>query len=189
MISQIGLAVAAFVSTNVDDLFLVSAYFANAKIARTSIVLGQLLGIGTLVAASAIAALAALIVPDGWAALLGAIPLGLGLHQWLAPSRDEEAGPIQAAERSQLLAIAGVTIANGGDNLGVYIPLFARDPRVIPLYAGIFAVMTAIWCVFGYRIVHNRWAGEPIRRQGHRVLPFVLIGIGVYILLGARALF
>jgi len=59
---------------------------------------------------------------------------------------------------------------------------------MIPFYAGIFLVMTVFWCVLGYLLVNNRWLGETIRRHGHRGLPFVLIGLGLYILLGARVL-
>ena len=81
-----------------------------------------------------------------------------------------------------------MTIANGGDNLGVYIPLFASDPRMTPLCAAIFAGMTALWCGLGYWLVHHRSLGEPIRRDGHRISPFILIGLGLYILLGVRAL-
>jgi len=84
--------------------------------------------------------------------------------------------------------VAGVTIANGGDNLGVYIPLFASATGAIPIYAAIFAVMTALWCWIGYRLVRNRWVGERLRRYGHLLLPYVLIALGLYILSGAREL-
>lgn len=35
---------------------------------------------------------------------------------------------------SQLFAVAAVTIANESDNLGVYIPVFARTPTAIPVF-------------------------------------------------------
>lgn len=61
----------------------------------------------------------------------------------------------------------------------------ASDLGAVPVYAIIFAVLTALWCWIGYLLVNNRWIGEPLRRYGHRVLPFVLIGLGLYILSGA----
>ena len=87
-----------------------------------------------------------------------------------------------------MLAVAGVTASNGGDNLGVYIPLFASAIGAIPFYVIIFATMTAIWCCIGYGLVNNPWVGERIRRYGHGVLPFVLVGLGLYILSGALVL-
>ncbi|MFL5538288.1 MAG: cadmium resistance protein, partial [Longimicrobiaceae bacterium] len=57
-LSLLGLAVAVFVSTNIDDIFLLSAFFADGHLRPRSIVAGQFLGIGVLVAASTLAALA-----------------------------------------------------------------------------------------------------------------------------------
>jgi cadmium resistance protein CadD (predicted permease) len=85
--------------------------------------------------------------------------------------------------------VAAVTLANGGDNLGVYIPLFAREPSHIPLYAAVFAVMTALWCHAGYRLVHHSALGNHIRRHGRAVMPVVLIALGLWILSGVRVLF
>ena len=83
---------------------------------------------------------------------------------------------------------SAVTIANGGDNLGVYIPLLARNPELVWLYAAVFAVMTGLWCLLAYRLIQHRVIGERVRRYGHVVLPFVLIGLGLWILWDARGL-
>jgi cadmium resistance protein CadD (predicted permease) len=64
----------------------------------------------------------------------------------------------------------------------VYIPLFANNPKSIGVYAVLFAVMTAMWCALGYALVNNPIAGQHVRRYGHVLLPFVLIGLGVHIL-------
>src|SRR5687768_14137157 len=76
----LGVAVVVFAATNVDDVFLLAAFFADRHLRARSVVLGQFLGIGALVAASAAAAWAALAVPAGYPALLGAVPLALGLR-------------------------------------------------------------------------------------------------------------
>jgi len=89
---------------------------------------------------------------------------------------------------AQAFTVAGVTLANGGDNLGVYIPLFATTPQVIVNYVLVFAVMTAVWCALGYLAVNNPLIGSQIRRHGHVLLPVVLIALGLYILSGAVGL-
>jgi cadmium resistance protein CadD (predicted permease) len=43
-------------------------------------------------------------------------------------------------------------------------------------------VMVALWCGFAYYLVNHSFLAERIRRAGSKVLPFVLIGLGVYIL-------
>jgi cadmium resistance protein CadD (predicted permease) len=190
--------VAVFVSTNVDDILLLSAFFSDRRLAARSIVVGQFLGIGTLFAVSAVAALAAVGIPPGWTGLLGVFPLGLGLRaavrSW-TNAESTDAATTQASERraatrlhSQALGVTAVTLANGGDNLGVYIPLFAADAAALPVFAAVFAVMTAIWCSLGYVLVNNRWLGDRIRRVGVCMLPFVLIALGLHILSSARVL-
>lgn len=82
------------------------------------------------------------------------------------------------------LAAAAVTISNGGDNIGIYTPLFATynsSSEVITLVA-VFMAMTAIWCAIGYYLVRHPLLERRMRRFGRVVLPFVLIGLGVYIL-------
>jgi cadmium resistance protein CadD (predicted permease) len=185
--SLLGVGILVFAATNTDDLLLLAAFFSDPRFRPGEIVAGQLLGIGALVAVSAAAALAAVAVPPGWVALLGAVPLALGVRALVAPP-DAEASETPRASASRWLSVAAVTVANGGDNLGVYIPLFARAPAAIPVYAAIFAAMTALWCWAGYRLMHHRVFGERLRRLGRRALPFVLIALGVWILAGARAL-
>jgi cadmium resistance protein CadD (predicted permease) len=95
-----------------------------------------------------LAALAALVVPAGYTALLGVVPLGLGIRALgLRSEVDDEANGAPRAERSarsQTWTVAGVTVANGGDNLAVYIPLFASAPATIPVYVIGFAVLTVL---------------------------------------------
>ncbi len=190
------IAIVVFMSTNVDDIFLLAAFYSDKTLRPRSIVLGQYLGISVLVLASCLAAWFAVALPPGLIALLGVVPLGLGLRQLIAllrpaDERDEAetAGraehELEKGTHSQILAIAGVTIANGGDNLGVYIPLFASRSSWVPLFVTIFAFMTLLWCFLGHLIVNNRLLGDHIRRYGHKILPFALIALGIHILSGA----
>ena len=142
-------------------------------------------------------------MPEGWIGLLGFVPLSLGIGKLVAlrhrepPEAENAAGQLargrvgHAAGRgrlSQLLAVAGVTIANGGDNLGVYIPLFARDLSLVPVYVLVFAAMTGVWCLAAHTLVSSALLGSRIRRYGHIVLPLVLIALGLYILSGSIGL-
>lgn len=82
------------------------------------------------------------------------------------------------------LSVAMVTLANGGDNLGVYIPLFANmDPLIILVTVILFWIMVGIWCILGFKLVNNQIIGSKIKNYGHIILPFVLIIIGIVILL------
>jgi cadmium resistance protein CadD (predicted permease) len=74
-------AVLLFASTNIDDIVLLSVLFADPQLQPRAVVLGQFLGIGTLVLISAPAGMAAGAVPAGWTALLGVVPLAIGLRK------------------------------------------------------------------------------------------------------------
>lgn len=198
LLSQLSVAAVVFVSTNVDDILLIAMLFADPALSPRAVVCGQFLGIGALVAISAVAGVAALAVPEGYIALLGAVPLALGLHglwrlQRAGNSDDTDSSEPERASRelsahSGILSVALLTLANGGDNLGVYVPLFARDPRLIALYSLVFVALTGVWCQLGYALVNHRPIGERLTRYGRIGLPLVLIGLGVWILSGARAL-
>lgn len=79
--------------------------------------------------------------------------------------------------------VAAVTIANGGDNISIYTPLFAtRTGPDIAVIGLVFATMTALWLLIAFRLISHPMLGAPIRRYGHRIVPVVLIGLGVLIL-------
>ncbi|WP_279358782.1 cadmium resistance transporter [Methylobacterium indicum] len=185
--TDLGVAITLFASTNLDDLFVLIGFFSDPRYRPRQIVAGQFLGIAALVLASLAGALLSLVVPPAWLGLLGLVPIVLGCHRLLALRGDEEDdAPARAATLGNALAVAGVTIANGGDNLGIYTPVFATSPgpRLL-LFVAVFAVMTGLWLALAHQLVHHRALGAPIRRIGRVATPFVLIGIGVMVLVEA----
>jgi len=196
-LAEVILAVVVFAATNVDDLVVIVAFLSDPAMRARAVVAGQLLGIAALVAGCALIASLALAVPPAWIALLGLVPLGMGVRQLLAARKPsavtgaEQEAQARALERrvegrlhSQALAVAGVTIANGGDNVGVYVPLFAADLGRVPLYAAVFLALTLVWCAVGLQLVNAPVVAARLQRHGHIVLPFVLIALGLAILSG-----
>ena len=170
----------AFVATNLDDLFLLVAWFAAGRYRTRDIVLGQYAGIGALFAASVAASLLALVVPQAWLPWLGLAPILLGVMALLRKENDAGTAPLEGG----FAPVTMVTIANGADNVAVYVPLFAtRDAQAIATMAAVFAAMLALWCLGARWLVHHPAAGAPLRRWGPRAVPYVLIGIGLWILL------
>lgn len=85
------------------------------------------------------------------------------------------------------LAVSAVTFSNGGDNIGVYRPLFAKYSSAfeVTTLISVFMTMTAVWCAIGYYLISHPLFEKHMRHFGHIVLPFVLIGLGLYILVDA----
>lgn len=173
---------AAFAATNLDDLFLLVAWFAAGRCRPRDIVLGQYAGIGALFAASAAASMASLFVPVEYLHWLGVLPILIGLHMLLRGGDTDGAG-VQA---ESVASVAAVTVANGADNVGVYVPLFSvASPWTIGIYGVVFAVMIALWCLLARWLVRHPAAGTSLRNWSPPLAPWMLVAIGMWIL--ARA--
>src|SRR3546814_20781182 len=63
--------------------------------------------------------------PEGAIAYFGLIPLLLGLYAaWQVWRNGDDDDDTVADKPVSALAVAAVTFANGGDNIGVYVPVF-----------------------------------------------------------------
>jgi cadmium resistance protein CadD (predicted permease) len=189
MLSTLGVAVVAFVSTNIDDIFLLVGFFSDRSFTPTRVVLGQYFGIATLVAISSVCAFISLSVAPAYVGMLGILPILIGAKKlWEAFHSNDEADE-KIKVHGGVLSVASVTIANGGDNIGIYTPLFALlSFAEFSATIVVFAIMTAVWCAIGHWFVHHHRFGIHVQHWGHRILPFVLILLGVYILWNSGSL-
>jgi cadmium resistance protein CadD (predicted permease) len=187
----IAIGVAAFAATNIDDIFVLMMFFSFSSMTFPvkQVVLGQYIGIGLLVAISALGSFISLAVPTHIIALLGIVPIVIGVKKLVVFRNKNESNSKQAIQDKKknnlaFVAVAAVTFSNGGDNIGVYTPLFAKYNSLsqITALATIFMAMTAVWCIAAYYLVNHPLVASKIRRIGHIILPFVLIGLGIYIL-------
>jgi cadmium resistance protein CadD (predicted permease) len=98
------------------------------------VVLGQFIGIGLLIAISALGSLISLVVLTYIIGLMGIIPIVIGVKNLVEIRKKDKSPSRQAVQdkknRSYLsfLSVAAVTFSNGGDNIGVYVPLSLRLP-------------------------------------------------------------
>jgi cadmium resistance protein CadD (predicted permease) len=189
------LALLAFASTNIDDALLLMGFFAGRRQTARAVILGQYLGMAILVGAALLLSLLALAVPRHYVGFIGVLPILIGAkHLWngLRQKRGGgAAGPsaVEAGRFGAIITVALVTIANGGDNIAVYTPLFAARPALDGvLICAIFAVMTGFWCVAARWLVRRHEGGARFRLWGDRAMPFVLIALGIYILLRTGAI-
>src|SRR5579862_3613818 len=121
-LSLVAISVVIFASTNVDDLLILTGFFADSRFGPGPVFVGLVLGIGSLVTVSLAAALLAIAIPPGHIGLLGFAPMVIGLKKLLdTPSDDagDPATPILGIGRN-VLSVSVVTMANGGDNVGAY---------------------------------------------------------------------
>lgn len=183
-------AITAFIVTNLDDMFILAAFFAHPSFQVRDVVLGQYLGFTILLLVSLLAYFAQFVLSTAWISLLGFFPIAIGIKNLIrlrkSPKEDfDNEIPEKKAEISnKIFAVAIVTVANGGDNLGIYMPLFtAMNPLSLLLMAVTFLIMLGVWCLLGYKMVNNRIIGDKFKKYAHIILPFVMIFIGLMIIM------
>jgi cadmium resistance protein CadD (predicted permease) len=198
ILSIVAIGIASFAATNIDDIFVLMMFFSSSSSSSSlafpakQIVLGQYIGIGLLISISALGSFISLAIPTYIIGLLGIVPIGIGVKKLIELRKTDEDKisysnhEIQRENKSYLsiLAVAAVTFSNGGDNIGVYTPMFAKYNAASQITAlvAVLMVMTAVWCIAAYCLVNHPLVASKIRRTGRVVLPFVLIGLGIYII-------
>ncbi|MFF2930206.1 cadmium resistance transporter [Streptomyces mirabilis] len=192
----IGQAAGLFAVTNIDDILILALFFAQGAGHRGStrrIVLGQYLGFAAILAVAVAAAFGATFLPEAAIPYLGLLPLALGLKAaWQAWKDHREGGGGEEEQAKEggpsPLEIAAVTFANGGDNIGVYVPVFATAGiGGMGVYAVVFLVLVTVWCFAGRFFATRPVVAKALARWGHILLPLVLIAIGLLILIEGGA--
>lgn len=181
-----------FASTNIDDLFILVGFFSHKGVSHPQIILGQFLGIGLLVGAGLAVALAAIAISSAYVGLLGIAPILLGLMKlrsaFIHLSKKDDPPSEPSKKGLGAFVVASVTIASGGDNIGIYAPLFATQNRLQMIQTvAVFGVLTLVWCLIARMLVTHPAVAEPIHRIGPLVMPVVLIALGAFILYSSGA--
>jgi len=174
-------ALLVFVSTSIDYLVVLTILFASqGKKGFKSIYAGQYLGTGLLVLVSLIAAYFLNFIPQDWIiGLLGLIPL------FVDEDIDEEdiEGKI-TRDGSKILTFTSLTVAMGGDNLGIYIPYFTGKSLIeLSISLVIFALGILVLCKLSQNLASISAIGEIVEKYEKIIVPVVFIGLGLYILI------
>jgi cadmium resistance protein CadD (predicted permease) len=187
--THILIGLTTFAITNIDDLLILTVYFSNSAFKKSNVVIGQYLGVMALVAVSLSGLLLGNILEPQWIGLLGIIPIILGLKGIIELFKKDESNSdiIKTKSTIQFLNVALITIANGGDNIGIYTPLFASiDVNIAVIYIFIFMLMIAVWCVLAFYFVKHPLIKIYFSKYGHIILPFFLILLGSWILIESK---
>lgn len=196
-------AITTFIATNLDDLLILIIFFSQANTPKQTqqIIAGQYLGFSLLIAASLPGFLGAAFISKSWIGLLGLLPIIIGLKQFLSDPNEGEVQDFYPSQKSnylfyflakflhlKIIKVAAVTIANGGDNLGIYLPLFAAsDGWKLSVILLVFFSLVGVWCWLAYQLTRQRRVAKLLNRYGHKIAPWVLIAVGIYILVESKS--
>jgi cadmium resistance transport/sequestration family protein len=185
----------------------------NNVMKKRHIIIGQYLGIGALTTISIIGALGVSVISPKYVGLLGLVPIYLGIKTYvdykkeIKDNGDTGQRELQNRENSKLedtadtqrnrikifiksfispsiVKVFSVTFANGGDNLGVNIPLFTSMSLVgILVTVIIFILLTALWCFIALKLTERPFVQRNIEKYKNIFVPIIYIGLGIYILM------
>ena len=174
-----------FISTSIDYLVVLTILFSTMNTGKQrSIYIGQY---KLIVGFSLIAAYFLNFIPQDWViGLLGLLPLILGIRAvFIDEDVDEKDLEEKMSHRqSEVASVVALTIALGGDNLGIYIPYFTgmsfQEVIVVIL---VFIIGIFILCYLSKRLASVPMIGEVVERYEKVIVPVVFIGLGIFILL------
>lgn len=208
LLTAVTIGITAFAATNIDDLIVLMLFFSevDGTFRARQIVVGQYLGFAALIIASLPGFFGGLLVPKAWTGLLGLLPIIIGISHLVSHKQD---GKVQAVTGDfstyptkrpvisslagflspQTYKVAAVTIANGADNIGIYVPLFASsDWLKLGVILSVFFLLIGIWCYAADQFAHHPWIAPVLSRYGKPLVPFVLISLGLFILIESGTL-
>lgn len=185
MIASIFTSVVAYISTNIDDIFVIMILLAQAaKGAKGRLIAGHFLGVGIVTAISMLSAFGLQNLPLKYVGILGLVPIGLGIKAWLDHKKGTDDDDSPDAQSASLLSVAMITVGNGADNVGVYIPLFTGFSGAERIGAVVvFAVMTALWVFLANSLAEFPKVKSVIEKYKAIAIPVVFIVLGVFIIL------
>ncbi|MBD2133984.1 cadmium resistance transporter [Sphaerospermopsis sp. FACHB-1094] len=193
----------AFAATNIDDIIILLLLFSqiDSNFRRRHIFIGQYLGFLAIIILSLPGFFGGLVIQREFIGLLGLLPIVIGIKYLL--NREEENTEVQTVNSDLLESsnpnpifafllsilhpntykVAAVTLANGGDNISIYIPLFAGQSfGSLGIILIVFLSMVGVWCGIAYLLSRQAAIGDILTRYGKALVPFVLIGLGLFIM-------
>lgn len=206
-------AATAMATTFDDNIYLALFFSrTNRRFRPLHIVVGEYLGFTLLIGISLSGFVLGRVVDSAWLGLLGLLPISIGVNSLLARQSREPAQPLsdgragsarllprfedaEASSRLRSLTpwralrdrrtyqVSAVTIANGGNNIAIYIPLFASSslPRLGVILLVCYAAI-GLWCFNSWFLIRQPHTAVVMSRYVARLVPFLLIALGLSIL-------
>ena len=205
MISFAALILAAillFVATNIDDLLLLVAIHSDGRRSYPprAVLLGQILGFTIIIVISLFGFWFNILLPSSWLACLGLFPFFMGCKQLIAllrfrfaasnsehgiprPGDPVELPRFSASWRRTASKVAVLTLANGSDNISIYLPAFSKFSSVelLVTVSTFYFSLLMLWSLSNWLAYHPRWQAS-FRRYGSIVAPIVFLYLGLWLL-------
>ena len=176
----------AYLATNVDNVALLVALFSRFRGRGVFVFAGHLVAVMTILITASLAGEAANLAGPRYLGYLGIVPVSLGSY-WLYRSFRPASGAtteLRAGAGGKALTATALTLgANSVDTFMTLLVLFADTRGELDRAIGCTVFAAAILLgLAAIRIVRSPSIRPAIERFSARVAPFVMIGVGAYVL-------
>jgi cadmium resistance protein CadD (predicted permease) len=194
-----------FLLTNIQDIVILINFFlesskANSLLKNDHVVLGQFLGFSTLLMLSLIGYTISYILPVKLFGFLGFLIIFFGLNglndliKNLLKQRKQKNEKFQNETKQsfcddikQIIKVSLVTIANGNDNIAIYVPIFVECTSMEIIAYGLgFLFMVGVLCLVCYCFIHFPPIYKFAQKYAQFISPFIFIALGIYILIDSK---
>lgn len=186
-LSLVGVTASSFVATNTDNLLLLVLLQAGYRRQRSWVLAGYLVAVLLVVLVSLLGIAIGRVVDAGLVGYFGLIPIALGLRMLYGNWRG--AGPQASAGMAlpgagPLLGTTAVLLANSSDSLLVLMPLLADTNRAgEAVVVSSYLACSLLWAALALAIGSRRGLAEAVEQRGAKLVPWVLLGVGLYLML------
>lgn len=186
MIQIIPVAVAAFIATNLDNFALLVTFLVRYRHRTLIVAAAYFTSIFLLCWVSYGIGAAADIIPVEFIGWLGLVPIGLGTAGVVGLIRQRQsAGATREnllGSKTAFLATLISQLGNGADTIVTLGALFAdSNPASDTLIVLTLAAMAFIFFAGAYYAIRHPSVATLIEKHAHKITPFILIIVGVYI--------
>jgi len=188
LLPVIGVAAIAFLATNADNLLLLFAFLADRSFKPWEVIVGYGFGMVTILALSWLVAWFAHFLHPEYVGLLGVVPIGLGLKRlydrFVRPADSAEPASSRRSTQSQIITVALADVAHGPDTIVLFSALLADADLVARFSISItYLILVIGWSSLGFCLLRHPRVRGPAQRYGDQLSPYLLIGVGIYIVL------
>jgi cadmium resistance protein CadD (predicted permease) len=190
-------AIAIFAAINLDNIFIIMTLFSqiDSNFRKFHIVIGQFIGTVVLMILTLFGTLVTFHLFHQLIALLGIIPIYMGVKSLIeywrntdSDSDDENELLFNDRRPSNILnrntfKVTSIAIASCFDDIGVYVSLFSNS-TIYQIIVSIIVVflLVGLLCYVSYKLITQPLISKVLKKYGRSITPFILIGLGVYIL-------
>lgn len=184
------IAIGTFITTNIDNLFVLMLLLSQENLTvnkfsknTLTIILGQYLSFSIILSLSLLGKYSTVFIPLKLLGLLGLLPIFLGIQMLIQNQKKCESSE-NIKKNITIFNVALLTLANGGDNVGIYTTYFVTlTTSELWITIITFIIMVFLWFLLGFKFLHFKKIASLIEKYGKKIIPFIFILLGIYVLL------